>query len=142
VREQVTAIVATAGEKALLAGGSAASKKAQALYHANPEGTLAAAKQIGSAAFKIVGAAALGYAIGKAVTSFTDYMAPDERKVRLANAYRAARADAAAQLGRPLTNAEVAAMGETFKAAVAQIDNRTTAGKIAEWIRAHISTPH
>lgn len=142
MREQLTAIVATAGTKALSAGGAAAARKAAVIYHANPEGTLAAAKDLGKAAFKIAGAAALGYAIGKAITSFTDYMAPDERKLRLANAYRAARADASAQLGRPLSAAEVAAMGETFKAAVAAIDNRTTAGTIAEFIRSHISTPH
>jgi len=134
-------VVFQAAEKAVIAGGGAARTAAVKAYRADPEGTMAAARELGKAAFKVAGAAALGYAIGNAVNSFTAYMAPDERKLRLANAYRAARADAAARLGRPLSPEEVRAMGETYKAAVAKIDQRTPVGKVLEFIRSHIHTP-
>ena len=141
VREQVKQVLLQTGEKAARAGGEAARKAVVKAYQQNPEGTIEAARELGKAAFKVAGAAALGYAIGTAINSFTAYMAPDERKLRLANAYRAARADAAARLGRPLSGTEVAAMGETFKAAVAKIDQRTPVGQVLEFIRSHISTP-
>lgn len=142
VKDQVKRVVSSAAQKGLSAGTAAAQRKLAEHYAKNPEGTVEAARQLGAAAFKVAAAAALGYAIGNAITSFTDYMAPDERKLRLANAYRAARSDAAARLGRPLSAAEVSAMGETFKAAVRKIDERSPVKTVLEFIRSHISTPH
>jgi hypothetical protein len=140
-REKVAGEVSKAAERAIGAGATAAKTAALRAYQRDPEGTMAVAKEFGKRAFMVTGAAALGYAIGNAITSFAADLAPDERKLRLANVYRAARAVAAARLGRPLTASEVAAMGETFKRAVAQVDAGHPLARIGEWIRKNIATP-
>lgn len=70
----------------------------------------------------MVAAAALGYELGLALNAFDAHLAPDVRKARLALAYKHAREETAGRLGRGLTLEETAAMGRTFKAAVAKID--------------------
>lgn len=114
--------VVKAAEAALGAGAAGAGKVLKRVYDQDPEAAVAAAKEVGKAAFKVVAAAALGYELGLALNSFDAYMAPDVRKARLAQAYKHARMEAAGKLGRELTLEETAAMGRTFKAAVAKID--------------------
>lgn len=109
-------------ETAVATGAAGAAKYVKQRYQEDPEGTLAAVKDLATGTFKVLAAATLGYQLGKAIDAFTAYMGPGERKNRLALAYKHAREEAAAKLGRGLTLEETALMGRAFKAAVAKID--------------------
>lgn len=74
----------------------------------------AAGLGVGGTAAAIAAALGVGYAIGTGLRALWKAMTPTERNARKALAFRRARIDLAAKLGRELTPDEVRAMGRGF----------------------------